>query len=651
MYTLSWCTVAMWGLDEHGCFRSDEELRGRWLSALNPLTWCRSSDAATTSTGSVAQRVLGDLTAVHLALATEVDNCTEVQLTDKEKGKRLMYLFQCDLLPGVSGKILEAKTSRDNIAVKKVSWQAKAAGWAFVGMLNTGMLVYVLLFALNQSTHRQGAWALSFLMWLIVEVFMVSSAAVLFTHVLVPSLIMKDVNKIKSKLADSIRAFNTAAARNRRTTTQNAEDPASFSTTEFLFLSSRLAEKWSDLREARIIAQFRTPWPKQSYQREANVSGAYSKRFSALNRSFAILIIFFVSNLLQLPSTMQDMVVNVVATVTIGYTVVLHVDLYKIYPVLVVLPIMLVGVVAHFFVNTSRARLARSEAGATSAETDAVMVDGADPAADLDADSKFAAIVPACDYVRSASRRFDQGDNSDGPLHAPTPTVEHKSRRASLRHGLHVLRAMRRDDGHSRGEGSQSDGSQHSLSDESSDSSDVSEDNGHNVIATAAAPNARFRQASSAVIRSLKAREQQLRRSDAAGKAREQFRRLSTVIVASLKNKDLQLDHDEQREFDDLFLSIDAEEAQGAQKQSESSVESIEGESIHAASRNSKSGTSRINSRRGGDRNSGNRGGGNEQEGNSSSDRYDSERSLESDREDNSPGSDRYDSNTSYTTD
>jgi hypothetical protein len=530
--------------------------------------WCGSESGAS---GSVAQRVLQDLTDVNINVHREEEHCTESALSDKEKGKRLMYLFQCDLLPGVSGKILESKSSRDNVLVKHVSWEAKAAAWTFISLLNLGMLSYIMLFALNQSTHRQGAWALSFLMWMVVEVLIVSSLTVLFTHVLVPSLIMKDVNKIRVKLVDSIRAFNAAVRKNKRELNYDSDNEEAFSTTDFLFVSTRLAKQWADLRESKIIAQFKTPWPKQSYQRESDVSGMYSKKFSALNRSFAILIIFFVSNLLQLPSTMQDMVVHVITTSTVGYTVILHVDLYRIYPLLAVIPFLLVCFLVHFLVKSAGAK-GRMDALALTPEEKPEEGEEVTPRKQV---GKFATIVPLSDTIRESSVTFrrmrlssqddqdefgDDVDGDAGPLHTPVgAAVPHKSRRQSLREGLHVLREMRQRELARGGahEHSGSDDSHHSCSDESSDS-DSSDDQPVVVTPTRRTLHSKM---SSVVLQSLKQKEQQMNAAPMEETAKQKFRRLSAAIVASLKNKELELDVEEQKEFDDLFREIDAEEA------------------------------------------------------------------------------------------
>jgi hypothetical protein len=294
----------------------------------------------------------------------------------------------------------------------------------------------------------------------VVEILFVSSAVVVFTHIFIPSLIMKDVNKIKSKLMDSIRAFNANIKRRREGRGSGSDDSAEdceearFSTTDFLFLSSRLAKKWPELREAKIIAQFRTPWPKQSYQRETDVSKSYSKKFSALTRSASILAMFFLTNLIQVPPSVQDMLIHMVTTSAVGYTILLHVDLYKIFPVLVIVPLCVVALVAHFVIKSNRAASQRALDAALNGQPDKDA-----HSKSTGGQSRLAQITPAYGEAALAGEYpegtgfIDEATNLDGELHtalealpglSTTPIIlgatrKHITRRQSVQHGLKVL--------------------------------------------------------------------------------------------------------------------------------------------------------------------------------------------------------------------
>jgi uncharacterized membrane protein len=401
------------------------------------------------SAGNVAERVLLDLKGVHARLLAEAQFESEQPRSNKEKGKHLLFLFQRDLLPGVSGKILESKGQRDNIAVKPVPWESKAACWALIGLLNVGMLFYILLFAVSQTEHQQGAWALSFAMWLVVEILFVSSATVLITHVFVPSLIMKDVNKIKQKLAESIRSFNTSVQRQRRGKLQ--EGPENFNAACYLFVSTRLAQQWSELREAQIIAQFRTPWPKQSYQRETNVSQSYSKKYTALYRSASIIAIFFLTNLLQVPPALQDMVVQMCSTAVIGYTTLVHIDLYKVYPVLVVVPTLIVCVAIHFIVQSNKAntalrlrRMFPSPNGEDTYVGSEVHAAGGHDAAAAKASTLDAQYIDGNEDEDISEGDYEALDLPPTDLRQPAP-IGHFTRHQSVRYGQQVLRTLQQE--------------------------------------------------------------------------------------------------------------------------------------------------------------------------------------------------------------
>ena len=57
---------------------------------------------------------------------------------------------------------------------------------------------------------------------------------------------------------------------------------------------------------------------------------------------------FFIASLVNVPAGLQDMITNIVATATIGYSLLLHIRLYQIYPVLVIVPLVFLTALFHF---------------------------------------------------------------------------------------------------------------------------------------------------------------------------------------------------------------------------------------------------------------------------------------------------------------
>jgi hypothetical protein len=168
------------------------------------------------------------------------------------------------------------------------------------------------------------------------------------------------------------------------------------------------------------------------------------------------------------PPSVQDMVVQMTSTTAIGYVVLVHVQLYEIFPALVVLPALLLAGLAHFVVQSSKsdakiklARLfpARNKAhkvqqdptSPAAAEKSAVYAAG-------DAPSSSTAVVgvQADGQVRlfgadlaSDSDFGDSGSDSEAAVRvaiasAAPGAAAHKTRRQSIQSGLDLLHVAHR---------------------------------------------------------------------------------------------------------------------------------------------------------------------------------------------------------------
>jgi len=181
----------LWGLDSKGEFLSDQSHRRiEWASFLY----------LSKAKVNVYNTVLLELQRVSERERREKLFIDSPDVSDREKARRLLHLFQCDLLPGISGHILNSKSSRDKAAAHQAVflWQ-KSLGYGCIFIVNAAMLFYIFLFALQQSKNRQDAWFKSFLLWLLTEIVFISTISVLVLHQLVPAFIMKDIHKLKNK--------------------------------------------------------------------------------------------------------------------------------------------------------------------------------------------------------------------------------------------------------------------------------------------------------------------------------------------------------------------------------------------------------------------------------------------------------------------
>ena len=284
-------------------------------------------------------------------------------------------------MPGITGHILESKDHRDQVVINGVTKNTKIAAWCGLLLMNSVMATYVFLFAINQTLENQRAWTRSFCMWLVMEIIVVSTVTVLITHIAIPSMVLKDVVKIRQHLSESINKYfehlqeqqqNTVAGKvgamyhrmslrlggnskkSHESLSSDIVTGTSFNAAEYLFLSYRVAQLYPELKVAKVIREFSTPWPKQSYRNVMDVSKQYTKKFSALSKSIHMVAMFFLASVLVVPTPVQDMILEMFTVVFVGYVLYIHVQLWKIFPALVIVPGLLVLGILHFAINATR---------------------------------------------------------------------------------------------------------------------------------------------------------------------------------------------------------------------------------------------------------------------------------------------------------
>jgi hypothetical protein len=67
-----------------------------------------------------------------------------------------------------------------------------------------------------------------------------------------------------------------------------------------------------------------------------------------------MIVMFFVTSFISIPPSIQDMAIHMGTTAVSGYTALVHVRLYKIYPVLVVVPTVILAAIVHFWVQGNK---------------------------------------------------------------------------------------------------------------------------------------------------------------------------------------------------------------------------------------------------------------------------------------------------------
>ena len=283
------------------------------------------------------------------------------ELGEKEKARRLLHLFQRDLLPGLSGDIFAAKSARDAVPTKRsVSVRVKIFFYAVIAVANALMLLYVLLFAIQQTKHRQTAWFRTFMLWFMTEVLVTCTVVVWVLHYLIPSIIVGDVRKLEEKML-SILFSSTAQASSGGSTC--SADEGDFNAAEYLFVSRRIAKRLPNNAIAKLILSFKTPWPRKSYKyvEDDDNSNVYRNGISYALGNFVGALAYGLGGFLQLPQGVQDGLVHTASSVATGYVVLCHEQLYSFFPALAFLPLFCFCVYVHFLLKNRRGKVMKTQ--------------------------------------------------------------------------------------------------------------------------------------------------------------------------------------------------------------------------------------------------------------------------------------------------
>jgi hypothetical protein len=125
-----------------------------------------------------------------------------------------------------------------------------------------------------------------------------------------------------------------------------------FNAAKYLFPSWRLASLFPELPESALILEYRTIWPKKSFQTQtAAVSREYDQDIAL--GAMTQIIIFFLSSLLRFHTLVQDIIVQTVCNSGLGVVCLWMIRLYRINPFLGMVPVVGVAICLHFLLRAS----------------------------------------------------------------------------------------------------------------------------------------------------------------------------------------------------------------------------------------------------------------------------------------------------------
>jgi hypothetical protein len=212
------------------------------------------------------------------------------------------------------------------------------------------MLFYVYLFAMRQTHSRQSAWFRSFVMWFVFEVAVSSTGLVVLTHLMIPLFVLADVSKVKAKILKDLTKFREKYLKGGRRIKPVARPREEFNAAKYLFPSWRLASLFPGLPESPLILEYRTIWPKKSFQKQtAAVSREYDQ--DIVMGALSQIVVFFLSSFLRFHTLVQDIIVQTVCNSGLGMMCLWMIRLFAINPFLGLAPVVVVAICLHFLLR------------------------------------------------------------------------------------------------------------------------------------------------------------------------------------------------------------------------------------------------------------------------------------------------------------
>ena len=152
-----------------------------------------------------------DLLQTRLKTQSELDYLRSATISDTARGERIFMLFKQDLLQGIQSEVVskliiaQSTSSVTQTLLRNrtpISKGRRLAGWILFVGINIVLLLYILLFSLQQS--NSSSRLLAFASWLAIEVLVVSTLSLVLSHIVTPLLALVDLKQIYHVLREAM---------------------------------------------------------------------------------------------------------------------------------------------------------------------------------------------------------------------------------------------------------------------------------------------------------------------------------------------------------------------------------------------------------------------------------------------------------------
>ena len=166
---------------------------------------------------------------------------------------------------------------------------------------------------------------------------------------LIPVVIIGDIRKLERKMVSILHDSK------RKRFDDDTSDDVAFNAAEYLFVSRRIAKRLPTSPVAQMILSFQTPWPRQSYTKKSTGS-SYRDGISYGVGNFLGMLAYGLGGFVQLPRGVQDGLVHVSSSIAGGYVVLLHTQLFVLFPALAFVPLFCFCIFIHYLLNSRKGK-------------------------------------------------------------------------------------------------------------------------------------------------------------------------------------------------------------------------------------------------------------------------------------------------------
>ena len=157
------------------------------------------------------------------------------------KRKRLLFMLCYDLLSPTSGEVLKWIDGKANGSIYYWPSFVYYFTLGFIVAADLVLLAYILWSTWFQSNIQQLLWLWTFLLWFVLDILVISSISILYSYMIVPSLIIRDVMKIKNLVVNYLSSPNVP----QNDIEHKSDSVGSFNAADYLYMSPLLSRKFN----------------------------------------------------------------------------------------------------------------------------------------------------------------------------------------------------------------------------------------------------------------------------------------------------------------------------------------------------------------------------------------------------------------------